>query len=58
MESALKTKWGELFRNYGDGNVVLPGFEPKTVAQAGVGMATLLSLMFLLGIFLKKRKKS
>jgi uncharacterized protein (DUF362 family) len=58
VESALKTKWGELFRNYGDGNVVLPGFEPKTVAQAGVGMATLLSLIVLLGIFLKKRKKS
>lgn len=58
VESALKTKWGELFKNYGDGQVVLPGFEPKTIAQAGVAMATLLSLMIFLGIFLKKRKKS
>lgn len=58
VESALKTKWGELFKNYGDGQVVLPGFEPKTVSQAGVAMATLLSLMIFLGIFLKKRKKS
>jgi len=28
---ALKTPWGRLFKQYGDGNVVLPGMEPKTV---------------------------
>ncbi len=34
VEAALDTKWGRLFQSYGDGNVVMPGMEPKTVAQA------------------------
>jgi uncharacterized protein (DUF362 family) len=41
VEAALQTKWGQLFKNYGDGQVVLPGMEPKTVAWAGVGLAAL-----------------
>jgi len=38
VEDALKTKWGELFRKYGDGEVVMPGMERKTVIQALVGI--------------------
>jgi hypothetical protein len=34
VEAALQTKWGRLFKSYGDGQVVLPGMEPKTVAVA------------------------
>jgi hypothetical protein len=36
VKEALKTQWGKLFRSYGNGEVVLPGMEPKTVLQ---GMA-------------------
>jgi uncharacterized protein (DUF362 family) len=41
VRAALETKWGRLFRDYGDGQVVMPGMEPKTVVQAGVGLALL-----------------
>jgi uncharacterized protein (DUF362 family) len=41
VEAALHTKWGRLFQSYGDGQVVMPGMEPKTVVQAGVGLAAL-----------------
>jgi uncharacterized protein (DUF362 family) len=34
VETALHTAWGDLFRRYGDGDVVMPGMEPKTVALA------------------------
>lgn len=49
VESALKTRWGQLFKSYGDGQVVMPGMEPKTVVQAaaGIGMvATLAVFLF------------
>ncbi len=36
--SALETKWGRLFREYGDGRVVMPGMERKTVALALSGL--------------------
>lgn len=44
VESALATKWGQLFKSYGDGNVVMPGMEPRTVIQAGAaaGVAAIL----------------
>jgi hypothetical protein len=38
VEDALKTKWGQVFQKYGDGEVVLPGMERKTVIQALVGI--------------------
>ena len=38
-EAALHTKWGQLFREYGDGQVVMPGMEPRTAAIAAGGMA-------------------
>lgn len=34
VAEALKTDWGKLFKSYGDGQVVMPGMEPKTVFQA------------------------
>jgi len=41
VEAALQTKWGQLFAQYGDGQVVMPGMEPKTVAIAAGGLAAL-----------------
>ena len=41
VEAALQTKWGRLFQEYGDGQVVMPGMEPKTVAVAAAGLAAL-----------------
>ncbi len=39
VEAALSTKWGQLFRSYGDGQVVMPGMEPRTAALAAGGLA-------------------
>ena len=47
--AALKTKWGQLFKSYGDGRVVLPGMEPKTLLQAFVGLV-LLGMLVLGGL--------
>jgi uncharacterized protein (DUF362 family) len=41
VEAALKTKWGQLFESYADGQVVMPGMEPRTVAVAAGGLAAL-----------------
>jgi len=38
VEEALQNRWGKLFKEYGDGEVVMPGMEPKTVVQAVVGL--------------------
>lgn len=38
VEAALDTRWGRLFEEYGNGEVVMPGMEPKTVTQAVVGL--------------------
>jgi len=46
--AALKTKWGKLFASYGDGKVVLPGMEPKTVIQAAIGLVVLLALIIII----------
>jgi uncharacterized protein (DUF362 family) len=45
VEAALQTPWGQLFRSYGDGKVVLPGIEPRTVAQAAIGAGVLAALL-------------
>ncbi len=57
VEEALETPWGQLFASYGDGNVVMPGMEPKTVIQAA---AALTVGMVLLGglAWLARQKKS
>lgn len=44
VEAALKNPWGQLFKSYGDGQVVMPGMEPKTVLQAVIGLAALVAL--------------
>jgi uncharacterized protein (DUF362 family) len=36
VEAALATQWGKLFESYGDGQVVMPGMERKTIAMAAV----------------------
>jgi Domain of unknown function (DUF362) len=41
VQAALETPWGRLFESYGDGSVVMPGMEPKTVVQAGIALAAL-----------------
>ncbi len=56
VEAALQTKWGRLFRSYGDGQVVMPGMEPKTVVQAGIGLAAL--SLGLAGMALLLRRKA
>ena len=38
VREALKTAWGRLFQSYGDGQVVMPGMEPKTIVQAGLAL--------------------
>ena len=52
--AALQTKWGQLFKNYGDGKVVMPGMEPKTVAAAAGGLAAL-AVLILAFVFLRGR---
>ncbi len=44
VEAALETQWGRLFAQYGDGQVVMPGMQPKTVIQAAAGLAILAGL--------------
>ncbi|MBF8255652.1 MAG: protein of unknown function (DUF362) family [Anaerolineales bacterium] len=51
VRDALRTRWGRLFRDYGDGQVVMPGMEPKTVLQAVVGLA-LLAILAVVGLVL------
>ena len=58
VDAALKTPWGQLFKNYGDGKVVLPGMEPKTVVQAGVGLAAATAIAGGLVWLLSRKKKS
>ena len=55
VEAALDTQWGRLFRSYGDGQVVLPGVEPKTVVQAAVGLGLAASVLGAL-VYLGARK--
>ena len=57
VEAALDTPWGQLFRQYGDGEVVMPGVEPKTVLQAGAGLAALTVAAGALAVLLNTRGK-
>ena len=45
VEAALQTRWGQLFKSYGDGQVALPGMEPKTVLQAAAGLTALVMMV-------------
>ncbi len=55
VKAALETKWGKLFAQYGDGTVVMPGMQPRTVAVAAGGLAALTGL--LAGGLIMRRKK-
>ncbi len=57
VEEALQTPWGQLFAQYGDGNVVMPGMEPKTVVQAAVGIAAMTVLLGGMALLLGQNKK-
>jgi uncharacterized protein (DUF362 family) len=56
VEAALQTPWGRLFREYGDGQVVLPGMQPRTVVQAAAGVGAGLSALAALAYLLVRRK--
>jgi uncharacterized protein (DUF362 family) len=56
VESAVETKWGQLFKNYGDGQVVMPGMEPKTIKQALVGLTIAAAGMVGVGYMLSRQK--
>ena len=53
--SALETQWGQKFKDYGDGEVVMPGMEPKTVKQAVVGLTIAATAALAAGYWLFKR---
>jgi len=57
VESALQNPWGQLFANYGDGNVVLPGMEPKTIKQAIAGLTLITAAALGLGYLATRRTK-
>jgi uncharacterized protein (DUF362 family) len=57
VEGALATKWGRMFREYGDGSVVLPGMNPKAVAVAAGAVGGLALGGLILARALKNRKK-
>ncbi len=57
VQAALDTKWGQLFKHYGDGHVVMPGMEPRTVGVAAAGLATL-GAAILVGSQLWGKKKN
>jgi uncharacterized protein (DUF362 family) len=55
VEAALDTPWGRLFQSYGDGNVVMPGMEPKTVMQAVAGLTILTAAVLGTAYLLRRR---
>jgi uncharacterized protein (DUF362 family) len=57
VAAALQTPWGRLFQSYGDGKVVMPGMEPKTVVQAAVGLGALAAVLGLGAWWLKGRSR-
>lgn len=54
VKAALQTEWGQLFKSYGDGQVVMPGMEPKTVIQAIAGLTVITAAFFGLIYLLRK----
>jgi len=57
VEAALQTKWGKLFQSYADGQVVMPGMQPKTVIQAGAAISIFLAMLAALAIRLFRKKR-
>lgn len=58
VQEALQTKWGQLFQSYGDGEVVLPGMEKKTVIQAVVGLTLLVAVNIIVGWLITRKKRA
>jgi len=58
VREALKTPWGQLFEKYGDGQVVMPGMEPKTVIQAGIAIGAVTALLVTAAFLLSKKNGS
>jgi uncharacterized protein (DUF362 family) len=56
VESALQNPWGKLFKSYGDGQVVMPGMEPKTVLQTVAGL-TVIAALAASGLWLLRRRE-
>lgn len=56
VKSALATAWGKKFADYGDGKVVMPGMEPKTVVQAAASAGILMILIGILWAFFKRKR--
>src|SRR4051794_15666067 len=56
VQDALDTKWGQLFRDYGDGTVVLPGMHPKTVKTAVAGTAVAAAGAYVIARQVAKRR--
>jgi len=46
VEAAMNTKGGGLFKEYGDGQVVMPGVPPRTTAIAAGGLAAMLGAVY------------
>ena len=57
VKAALETKWGQLFKSYGDGELVMPGLEKKTVLQAVAGLTVLAALSAGLAWLIQNRNK-
>ncbi|MGQ9584619.1 MAG: DUF362 domain-containing protein [Anaerolineae bacterium] len=57
VEEALETRWGRLFREYGDGTVVLPGIEKKTLVTALAALAGALGAVAAGGAWLLWRRR-
>lgn len=57
VKAALQTPWGQLFMDYGNGQVVMPGMEPKTVIQAGIGIAAAAALLVGVVFWLNRKKE-
>jgi len=56
VETALTTQWGKLFREYGDGQVVMPGVDPQVTALVAGG-AALLAAALIGGVCWWRRRK-
>ena len=56
VEAAVDTKWGQLFKEYGDGQIIMPGVEPKTVKQALVGLTIATAAFVGAGYILTRQK--
>jgi len=56
VETALQNPWGKLFKSYSDGQVVMPGMEPKTILQTVAGL-TVIAALAASGLRLLRRRE-